>query len=237
MLTTAFVALRSADVDGRRDPLVANPIVGSAPPRAKGIVGWESGATRRDARSWRFCESADGSESRPAFVVPGASPLRVGMPPHAAKKPTIVPPGCNAEATAGVLEIYEHTFEKEDQMAAIATERKPAAKTSEIHLVRIPTARIAGVVDRTAKLSDELLKSFETSERAAIEAIGQFTMTIEEALPHEVTRTSEMAKRVTESGLEMTDRLVHTEYDLLRDVVDSAANWLRGHDGAKSITA
>ena len=122
-------------------------------------------------------------------------------------------------------------------MAAIATEPKPAAKTSEIHLVRIPTARLAGVVDRTTKLSDELLKSFETSERAAIEAIGQFTITFEEALPHEVTRTSAMAKKVTESGLEMTDRLVHTEYDLLRDVVDSAANWLRGHDGAKSIAA
>ena len=43
-------------------------------------------------------------------------------------------------------------------MAAIATEPKPAAKTSEIHVVSVPTARLAGVVDRTAKLSDELLK-------------------------------------------------------------------------------
>ena len=122
-------------------------------------------------------------------------------------------------------------------MATIATEPKPAAKTSEIHVVSIPTARIAGVVDRTAKLSDELLKSFETSERAAIEAIGQFMITIEEAFPHEVTRTSEVAKKVTESGLEMTDRLVHTEYDLLRDVVDSAANSLSRHDRAKSVAA
>ena len=122
-------------------------------------------------------------------------------------------------------------------MAAIATEPKPAANSSEIHVVSIPMARLAGVVDRTAKLSDELLKAFETSERAAIEAIGQFTITIEEALPHEVTRTSEVAKKVTESGLEMTDRLVHTEYDLLRDVVDSAANWLRRHDGPKSVAA
>lgn len=122
-------------------------------------------------------------------------------------------------------------------MAAIATKPKPAAKNSDIHVVSIPTGRIAGVVDRTAKLSDELLKSFETSERAAIEAIGQFMITIDEALPHEVTRTSEAAKKVTESGLEMTDRLVHTEYDLLRDVVDSAANSLRRHDGARSVAA
>ena len=62
-------------------------------------------------------------------------------------------------------------------------------------------------------------------------------MIIEEALPHEVTSTSEVAKTITESGLEMADRLVHTEYDLLRDVVDSAANWLRRHDGAKSVAA
>jgi hypothetical protein len=122
-------------------------------------------------------------------------------------------------------------------MATIATKPKPAAKTSEIHVVSIPTARLAGVVDRTVKLSDELLKSFETSERAAIEAIGQFVITLEEALPHEVTRTSEVAKKITESALEMTDRLVHTEYDLLRDVVDSAANSLSRHDGAKSVAA
>ncbi len=122
-------------------------------------------------------------------------------------------------------------------MAANTTESKPAAKSSDIHVVSIPTGRIAGVVDRTAKLSDELLKSFETGERAAIEAIGQFVITIEEALPHEVTRTSEVAKKVTESGLEMTDRLLHTEYDLFRDVVDSAANSLRRHDGARSVAA
>lgn len=122
-------------------------------------------------------------------------------------------------------------------MGAIATETKPAARSHEIHVVSIPTGRLAGVVDRTAKLSDELLKSFETSERAAIEAIGQFMITIEEALPHEVTRTAEVTKKVTESGLEMTDRLVHTEYDLLRDVVDSAANSLRRHDGTKSVAA
>jgi hypothetical protein len=133
--------------------------------------------------------------------------------------------------------VYEHTFGKEDQMAAIATEPKPVAKTSEIHVVGIPTARLAGIVDRTAKLSDEVLKSIETSERVAIEAIGQFVITIEEALPQEVSGTSEVAKKITESGVEMADRLVHTEYDLLRDVVDSAATSLSRHDGAKSVAA
>jgi len=120
-------------------------------------------------------------------------------------------------------------------MVAIATEPKPVAKTSEIHVVGIPTVRVAGVIDRTAKLSDELLKSFETGGRAAIEAVGQFVITVEEALPHGVTRNSEVAKKITESGLEMADRLVRTEYDLLRDVVDSAANSLSGHDGPRPV--
>lgn len=61
-------------------------------------------------------------------------------------------------------------------------------------------------------------------------------ITIEEALPHEVTGTADVAKLITESGLEMADRLVHTEYALLRDVVDSAANSLRRHDGGKPVS-
>jgi hypothetical protein len=132
--------------------------------------------------------------------------------------------------------MYEHMFGKEDQMAEIATKAKPVAKTSESHALGIPTTRLVGVVDRTARLSDEVLKTLETSERAAIEAVGQFVVTIEDALPHEVTGTSEVAKTITESGLGMADRLVHTQYDLLRDVVESAANWLR-REGAKSVAA
>jgi hypothetical protein len=97
--------------------------------------------------------------------------------------------------------------------------------------------RLDDVVDRTAKLSDELLKSFDTGERAALEAVGQFVITIEEALPQEVTGTAEVAKKVTESGLGMADRLVHTGYGLLREVVHSAAKSLSHHDAAKPIAA
>ncbi len=34
------------------------------------------------------------------------------------------------------------------------------------------------VVDRTARLSDEPLKSFESSKRAAIETVGRFVITM-----------------------------------------------------------
>jgi len=55
-------------------------------------------------------------------------------------------------------------------MAATVSKSKPVVRTS-IHEVGIPEDRVVDVVDRTAKLSHELLKSFESSERAAIEAI------------------------------------------------------------------
>jgi hypothetical protein len=117
-------------------------------------------------------------------------------------------------------------------MAAVANKPSPVAKTSA---VGVPAARLAAVVDRGAKLSDELLKSFETSERAAIESVGKFVITLEEALPREVTSTSELVKTITESGLETADQLIQTEYHLLRDVVDSAANVLRRHDVARPV--
>ena len=121
-------------------------------------------------------------------------------------------------------------------MAATTLKSKPIVRTS-IHEVGIPEDRIVDIVDRTARLSDELLKSFETSERAAIEAVGQFVITTEEAIPTEVTGTTDVAKTITKSGLEMVDQLVHTEYDLLRHVVDSAATWLSRHDWAKPVAA
>jgi hypothetical protein len=120
-------------------------------------------------------------------------------------------------------------------MATIATKPKPVTKVQGTHAVAAP--RREDIVARTAKLSDEFLKAFETSERTAIETIGRFVITIEEALPQEVTGTTEVAKKVTESGLEMTDRLVHTGYDLLRDVIDTTADSLNRHDGAKAAGA
>jgi hypothetical protein len=121
-------------------------------------------------------------------------------------------------------------------MAATSLKSKPVVRTS-IHEVGIPEDRVVDLVDRTAKLSDELLKSFESSERAAIEAIGQFVITVEEAIPTEVTGTTDVAKKITKSGLEMVDQLVQTEYDLLHHVVDGAATWLSRHDEVKPVTA
>ncbi len=117
-------------------------------------------------------------------------------------------------------------------MADTMPKPKPVVKTSATHQLGIPEARVASVVDRTSELSDEMLKSLEAGERAAIEAVGRFLVTIEEALPQEVACTSDVAKKITESGLEMADRLVHTEYDFLRNVIASSAKSLSSRDGA-----
>jgi hypothetical protein len=118
-------------------------------------------------------------------------------------------------------------------MAETTTKSKPVVTISANGQQSAVEARFAGVVDRTSELSDELLTSLETGERAAIEAVGQFVIAVEEALPQEVAGTSEVAKKVTESGLQMADRLIHTQYEFLRKVIDSTAKSLRSRDGAK----
>jgi hypothetical protein len=122
-------------------------------------------------------------------------------------------------------------------MAENATKPKPVPRTSEARVLELPSRRIGDAVDRTAKLSDEVLKALETSERATIEAVGPFIITLEEAVPQEVSGTSEVAQAITKSGLEMTDRLVHTQYQLLRSLADRVASSLSPHGAAKSIAA
>ena len=120
-------------------------------------------------------------------------------------------------------------------MAEVATKRKQVAKPAETsatyQIVSPMRARRWHVVGRASDLSDEVLKSLEAGERSAIEALGQFVITVEEALSQEVASTSEVAKKVTESGLGMADRLVHAQYDVLRDVIANTAKSLSSGNG------
>ena len=126
-----------------------------------------------------------------------------------------------------------------------ATNSSPGAKTHATHrrdvpaagLLGIPAARLGTVVERTTELSDEMLASVEAGQRAAIDAAGRFVVTVEQALPQEVEGTSEVAKKITESGLETADRLVHTWYDLLRKVIGSTSKSLSSRNGAKPSAA
>ena len=119
-------------------------------------------------------------------------------------------------------------------MAETAPKSKPVERTS-IRGLGTPEDRVVDVVERTARLSGELLSSLESSERAAIEAVGQFVISVEEAIPTEVTATADVARMITKSGLETADQLVHTGYDLLRHAADGATGWVIRRDGASPV--
>ena len=122
-------------------------------------------------------------------------------------------------------------------MSESTTKIRPAVPAKADHAFSIPTLGLGTVVGRSTKLSDEVLKALEASERTAVEAVGQFVISIEEALPQEVTASSDAAKKITESGLEMVDRVIHAQHDFLHRVIDGTAKSLRSHDSVGHHTA
>jgi hypothetical protein len=80
-----------------------------------------------------------------------------------------------------------------------------------------PTARRGSPV----AISRDALRSLEEGQRSALEAVRRFAETVEDALP----LRGDAAKRrqdIVDSALEMAERLLHSQYDLLRRIVDSA---------------
>jgi hypothetical protein len=65
-----------------------------------------------------------------------------------------------------------------------------------------------------------VLRPFEEGQRAAADAVRRFVETVESAMPRR--EGSQMRQEVVESALEMAERLVQTQYDILRRVVQSA---------------
>ncbi len=83
-------------------------------------------------------------------------------------------------------------------------------------------------VDRTTELSDDVLKSLESGQRAAIEAVGQFVDTVDSKLPSLGKQDPSRRQELIDAALEMADRLVQTQYEFIRKVVDSAGEALSG---------
>lgn len=104
-------------------------------------------------------------------------------------------------------------------MATTTKKRKAAAKK--------PKARRAGKsrVARTTELSERVLQQVRDSQEDAIEAVRHFMESVDEALP---PRGDNRSRRqdVIDSALEMSERLVETQYDFLRSVVHSAGEAL-----------
>jgi len=106
---------------------------------------------------------------------------------------------------------------------AAATRRRPAASRSK------------SAVDRNAELFEEVAQSLEDGQRAAVEAVHRFVDAVDHSLPA-LPHGEGPSKRqeIVDAALEMADRLIHTQYDFIRKVVDSAGRAVGRSDGGPS---
>jgi hypothetical protein len=115
---------------------------------------------------------------------------------------------------------------------AATTRKSRVAEAATTRKSRAAEHEGASGVERTTELSEEVLQSVEAGQRAAIEAVRKFLDTVDKALPPRGEGPSRR-EEITDSALEMAQRLVHTQYDFLRKVVDSAGKALTRSDDAK----
>jgi hypothetical protein len=117
-----------------------------------------------------------------------------------------------------------------DQEAKMATKTAKAKNpTKAKRPAKEPAAKKAGGsqarVEETTELSERVLEEVETGQQSAIEAVRQFMESVDKALPPHGENASRR-QEVIDSALEMSERLVRTQYDFLRSVVHSAGETL-----------
>lgn len=116
-----------------------------------------------------------------------------------------------------------------ETMAQRSAAGRKAAVTRKRHETERKEHEQPSAVDRTAELSDEVLKSLESGQRAALEAVREFVDTVDQALPQH-GETPSRRQDVIDAAMEMADRLVHVQYDFLRKVVAKAGKSLTPSD-------
>jgi hypothetical protein len=133
-----------------------------------------------------------------------------GKPPRKASKRKRAKAPAKAKATAAT----RRKAATRATAKAKASAARPAGGGS-----RAKGAR--GARGRATALPRELVKSIEDGQRATIDAVRKFVDTVERVLP---PRGNGAPKRqeVVDSALEMAERIVQTQYDLLRKAVRSA---------------
>jgi hypothetical protein len=87
------------------------------------------------------------------------------------------------------------------------------------------------MIKKTTELSDQVLEQVQTGQRSAIAAVRKFMESVDEALPPHGENPSRR-QEVIDSALEMSERLVKTQYDFLATVMHSAGEAL-GASGKK----
>jgi hypothetical protein len=101
----------------------------------------------------------------------------------------------------------------------------------EHELKRKRQEQVSTAIDRTSELSEEVFKSLESGSRAAIEAVRKFVDVVDEALPALPHGERPSRRReIVDAAIDMADRLVKTQYEFLRSVVQDAGTALGRED-------
>ncbi|HEX6456644.1 MAG TPA: hypothetical protein VF009_09025 [Solirubrobacterales bacterium] len=86
-----------------------------------------------------------------------------------------------------------------------------------------------GTIEKGTELSEQVLEQVKESQRSAIEAVRGFMESVDKALPDHGAEPSKR-QEIVDSALQMSQKLVKTEYDFLTSVVHSAGEALTGAD-------
>lgn len=89
-----------------------------------------------------------------------------------------------------------------------------------------------GTIEKGTDLSEQVLDQVKESQRSAIAAVRDFMSSVDKALPDHGAEPSKR-QEIIDSALEMSQKLVKTEYDFLTSVVHSAGEAIAG-SGKKS---
>ncbi len=95
--------------------------------------------------------------------------------------------------------------------------------------------RASDLTERVAGLSDEMLKSVESGQRTAIDAVRKFVGAVDESFPgHGDDEHPSRRNTIVDAALDMADKLVETQYEFIRSVIGSASETLKRQGDAKS---
>ena len=83
------------------------------------------------------------------------------------------------------------------------------------------------VAERVADLSEEVLESVESGQRAAIEAVRKFVDTADEETSDLVDASTLSHSAIVEAAMELADQLVRTHVQFLRSVFNNATAALK----------
>jgi hypothetical protein len=112
---------------------------------------------------------------------------------------------------------------------------KQALATGE-HAIKRGETQTQDTIGATADVTEDVLASVEAGQRAAIEAVRGFVDTVDQTLPFHGEDASKR-QQIIDSGLEMADKLVQSQYGFLRSVVHTAGGSVRRSDDAPEDTS